>query len=192
MSNSRSQRISFRFLPLSVISRMAVLVFLSSAIPARAEQGSSGTALAVSAGGGYWPNLTGNSGGAATLEVDLALKTSDRFGFRIGLIGAYEMTSYQSSVIGFLVLRQYYYPGGSIYGFGGSVGAGYGMFSPQNGRHADDGGSPVLMATATPVTLRFGARRDFEISMQVGFVNLVSFGQELDPFYQVSFGFVTW
>ncbi len=150
------------------------------------------TAFAASLGGAFLPSgLDGpGSATAAFLELEVARSVRDKGALRLGFVGAYENTYYQSSANGLLVFRPEVYLA-SFYGLGGGAGLGYGSFSPKGGYNADHGGSPELAIYAIPMLLRLGARHNFEITLQGGLIDLASFG-ELEPFYDLSVGFATW
>jgi hypothetical protein len=109
---------------------------------------------------------------------------------RLGALGAYEETYYQSSESIFVLAQAHWYLG-TVYAIGTSLGLGYASLSPKNGYNADSGGAGDLLWYGTPMLLRLGERSNVEVALHVGLLQSFATG-ETDPFLAASVGVATW
>lgn len=159
--------------------------------PSQSQPSSQGgdSAFSVTLGGAYIPLSPGPAkAGLLQLEEALRLGKGD---VRFGALGAYESTYFQSSVSVLATARQNIGFGSGLYALGYGVGLGYGSYSPTGSYHADSGGSGMLALIGTPVLLRFGPHRRFEVGLDGGITYLFAWS-ELDPLGAVTVGYVTW
>jgi hypothetical protein len=143
-------------------------------------------------GGAVLPS-GGAKGGAATafsLTGERRWSLTGTQEVRLGAVGSFEQTYYQSSFSLVATGRDIRWFGSGVYGLGYGLGLGFGVFSPKGGYHADDGSSLEVMILAAPVLLRLGAARNIELSLQAGIVRLLSFN-EWAPAASLGIGFTT-
>ena len=139
-------------------------------------------------GAGWVPaGVDGPDSGSVELLEGGATLRAGALEARLGVIAAFESTSFQSSMNGLALARAERHQG-AMFSWGAGLGVGYGNFSPMGTVNADRGGTPELATFVVPARLHVGPDHRVEVALQVGAIYLASFS-EVDPFWELSVGY---